>query len=116
MWWSNRYNKPLKDPTLQSYTLEELAYEHYLFSEMKTLNDKAIEEENDMIEEGRVRSDEEWADEMEREEAEMEAAKEVQDPSSNPENVKWMEEEMNRQKELYGEDFGEDIVSDFEGL
>ena len=26
-WWSQKYNRPLKDPLLHSYTLEELAYE-----------------------------------------------------------------------------------------
>ena len=28
-WWSNLYNRPLKDPLLESYTLEELLYEFY---------------------------------------------------------------------------------------
>jgi hypothetical protein len=26
-WWSRKFNRPLKDPLLQTYTLEELAYE-----------------------------------------------------------------------------------------
>lgn len=70
---------------------------------------------NDKIEEAKTKSDEDWADEMEREEEEL-AAKV---PSANavdivgPNNVQWAEEEIKKYKEEYGEDFGENIDIDF---
>jgi hypothetical protein len=110
MWWSNRYNKPLKDPTLLSYTLEELAYEYHLFSEAQSYNMEIAEEESDKIEEAKVQEDEDWANEMEREEQEAS----INNPLDDPNNIKWMEEEMARQKQLFGDSFGDDIMDNFE--
>ena len=44
--------------------------------------------------------------------------KEVQEemkPWEDPENVDWMEKQLQEGKELFGEDFGEDLDVDFEG-
>jgi len=30
-WWCNHYRRPLKDPLLQEYTLEELQIEHFMY-------------------------------------------------------------------------------------
>lgn len=30
-WWCRQYNRPLKDPLLQEYTLEELQIEYFMF-------------------------------------------------------------------------------------
>jgi len=54
-WWSEYYNRPLKDPILEKYTLEELAYEFFLkkMSDPETVKKQAQEKKN--------KEDEEWA-------------------------------------------------------
>ena len=44
----------------------------------------------------------------------MEAAEAEQDPTKDPENIAWMEEQMEAAKAIYGDNFGEDISEDFE--
>lgn len=45
-WWSEKYNRPLKDPLLQSYSIEELIYEYCVFSaKEKLINDIKKEKE-----------------------------------------------------------------------
>lgn len=31
-WWCKKYNRPLKDPLLQTYTLEELQIEYFMYA------------------------------------------------------------------------------------
>ena len=112
-WWSDRYNRPLKDPLLLSYSLEELAYEYYLHIERRAAENERIEAENDKIEEAKLKADQEWADQMEAEEEEDESA--PPDPTLDPANIKWMQEEIEKNKQELGEDFGEDLSLDFEG-
>jgi hypothetical protein len=65
-WWSDKYNRPLKDPLLLSYTLEELLYEfhdkikreeHKNYdsigndSDQNVLDDEALEESIEWIKE-----------------------------------------------------------------
>lgn len=102
----------MKDPLLQTYTLEELLYEFHSVQQQKLARTEAAEEENDRIEEESEKEAQDWADRMEAEEEEAEAAA-LADPSKHPDNVKWMEEQLRVEKELYGEDFGEDISTDF---
>ena len=118
-WWSRTYNRPLKDPLLQSYTIEELLYEFFDRIERQKAEQERIESESDRIEEAKERADEDWAEKMEREELEAEmrknAAKNTHpDPTQDPENIAWMEEQLKRGKEEFGEDFGEDIKENFE--
>lgn len=117
-WWSDKYNRPLKDPVLLSYTLEELAYEYYLSIERRAADNERIELDNDKIEEAKDSAAQEWADKMEAEEAaESEKAKEnigSADPTLDPANVKWMEQEIEKNKQELGEDFGEDLSLNFE--
>src|ERR1700686_1993722 len=50
-WWSNTYNRPLKDPLLESYTLEELVYEFYDKIERQKAGEERSTQEADKIEE-----------------------------------------------------------------
>lgn len=119
-WWSRTYNRPLKDPLLQSYTMEELLYEFYDRIERAKAEQERLEQEDVKIEEQQDRAAEDWAEKMEREEREAEmradaAKSEVKsDPTKDPANIKWMEEQLARGKELFGETFGEDIEESFE--
>lgn len=99
-WWSRTYNRPLKDPLLESYTLHELLYEFYDKSARKKAVELSFEEEADRIEEKQLDDTMAWVEEEERKEREAaEAKKKIEDE-------KWMLEQM--KKEL-GDDFGEDI-------
>lgn len=102
-----------------SYTLEELLYEFYDRIERQKAADEALEQDGVKIEEDKDRAAEDWAEKMEREEREAEMRAEASksktvDPTTDPENVKWMEEQIQANKEIHGETFGEDIDESFE--
>jgi hypothetical protein len=74
-----------------------------------------------MQEEQKEKINLDWADEMEQKDlAQTKAqaaaleAKKFEDPTKDPENVKWMEEQMKIHKEQFGETFGENIEENFE--
>lgn len=120
-WWSRTYNRPLKDPLLLTYTIEELLYEFYDRIERLKADQERLEQEDVKIEEDKDRRAEDWAEKMEREEREAEmrasAAKSEEksvDPTKDPANIKWMEEQLQQAKQVYGETFGEDIEDNFE--
>lgn len=118
MWWCERYNRPLKDPLLQEYTLEELAYEYHIFSEKEEYRKELAEEEADKIEEEKIREDEEWANMMEAQLAQEQPKpkaeqKSVEAPVSDPNNAEWMEKHIQENKLYFGDDFGEDLSIDF---
>jgi len=115
-WWSDKYSRPLKDPMLLSYTLEELAYEYYLTIERSKAEAERIQVESDKIEEAKLQEADEWADQMEAEEAAEEAknAAVPPDPMKDPKNIEWMQQEIEKNKQELGEDFGEDLSVNFE--
>jgi hypothetical protein len=120
-WWSRTYNRPLKDPLLQTYTLEELLYEFYDKIERRLAEEERINSEADKIEDSKEQADLDWAEQEEKRELEALKAKAANqeatpatDPTKDPANVAWMEEQMSKAKELLGEDFGEDIEESFE--
>lgn len=127
-WWSKTYNRPLKDPLLLTYTLEELLYEFFDRVERERAADTQVEVDADRIEDKKVQENLDWAEEEERKELEAlrkqqeEVAQKAEetsiDPSEDPDNAAWMEEvlrkEMEAAKAEFGEDFGKDIVEDFE--
>lgn len=121
-WWSRTYNRPLKDPLLQSYSLEELLYEFYDRIERTKAEQERLELEGDKIEESKEREVLDWAEAEERKElesmksnaAKAKESKKVDDPTKDEANVKWMDEQIAKAKELYGDDFGEDINESFE--
>lgn len=120
-WWSKVYNRPLKDPLLQTYTLEELLYEFYDKIERRTAEIERNEANEANQETAKEKADHDWAEKMEREELEQlkaeastEEAARKQDPVKDPDNIKWMEEQMRLAKAQFGESFGEDIEEKFD--
>lgn len=69
-WWCQTYNKPLKDPILLSYTIDELAYEFFRHFYNKPENDPNKERKDAQA----VNEDEEW---VKRELASIKAAEQV---------------------------------------
>ena len=121
LWWSNQYKRPLKDPLLLSYSLEELMYEYYAHTERNIYEQEQLQAENDRIEEERIQADEDWADDMERQEAEervaraeAEKAKQIKDPTQDPEHLEWVEKQLKESDTIF-EDFGQDLNIDFGG-
>lgn len=120
-WWSKTYNRPLKDPILQSYTTEELLYEYYNRVERANAEVDAVEEESDKIEDKKLQENLDWAEleekaELERLLAAEAKAKEVEpvvDPMEDEANREWVEKQIEEAKEVHGESFGEDIDMDF---
>lgn len=118
-WWSRTYSRPLKDPILLSYTLEELLYEFYDRIERRAAEEERIELEADTIEMKKEQADLDWAEVEEKKELEAIRAKAAlketppPDPTKDPANVKWMEDQMAAAKKIHGDTFGEDIQDDF---
>ena len=100
----------MKDPLLQTYTFEELMYEFHSVHEEVEAAAERVQQENDKIEEAKEQATLDWVEQMETEDAAAAAAK---DPSKDPQNVKWMEEQLALDKAAFGEDFGEDLNLDF---
>ena len=110
----------MKDPVLLSYSFEELMYEFQSVKEHKKAQIEQAEQETDKIEEEKEQANNDWAAQLEAEEAAAEAAAEAEaaarikeDPSKDPTNIKWMEEQIALSKEQLGEDFGENLNLDF---
>lgn len=117
-WWSTTYNRPLKDPLLESYTLEELIYEFYDKIERAKAAEERLAAEDDKIEEAKEKEVLDWAEAEEKKELEemqrMLAKKGNADPTKDPENIKWMKEQLEKAKQAWGNDFGDDIETTFE--
>ena len=121
-WWSKTYNRPLKDPILLSYTLEELLYEFFDRIEREKAYKERIEQESDKIEEQKEKEALDWAEQEEKKELEaMKAAAAGKDgdgpsvdPTKDPANIAWMEKQIEEAKAIYGETFGEDIEESFD--
>lgn len=115
-WWSNTYNRPLKDPLLESYTLEELLYEFYDKIERQSAAEERSTKEADKIEEAKEKEVLDWAEQEEKkelEEMQRQANKPIS-PAQDPENIKWMNEQLEKAKHIHGDTFGEDIDEKFE--
>lgn len=97
---------------LQEYTFEELAYEYYAHGEYDKSKIERLEQENDKIDMEEHTEAADWADQMEADE--FDEPEETPDPLQDPENIEWMEQQMEEGKALYGDDFGKDISGDFE--
>lgn len=112
-WWSRTYNRPLKDPMLKEYTFEELLYEFYDRIEREAAAEEIAEQQTDKIEEAKDQAAMDWAEQEEKRELEEQARREQglppEDPTKDPANVKWMQEQVAKQKQLLGDDFGEDF-------
>ena len=119
-WWSRTYSRPLKDPILLSYTLEELLYEFYDRIERRAAEEERIELEADTIEMDKEKADLDWAELEEQKELDALKAKAAKqevtnsDPTKDPANVKWMEEQLAAAKKIHGDTFGEDVELGFD--
>jgi hypothetical protein len=109
-WWSEYYSRPLKDPILQEYTTEELVYEYHDKVERRRVELESTEQDNDKIEEDRLKSNLDWAEKEEMKELEKNQSEE---DVEKEEDKKWMEEQLKKEKEQFGEDYGEDVEIDF---
>lgn len=126
-WWSRTYNRPLKDPLLETYTVEELLYEFYDRQERELAADSHVDQDADRIETKKVQENLDWAEEEERKELEALRLKQAGEaapaepinPLEDPSNKEWMqkqiEQDLELAKETFGSDFGEDIDEDFNG-
>lgn len=115
-WWSNTYNRPLKDPLLESYSLEELLYEFYDKIERQKAAEERATKDADKMEEAKEKEVLDWAEQEEKKEIEemkAQAAKLAADPTSDPANLKWMNEQLEKYKQEFGDSFGEDIDETF---
>jgi hypothetical protein len=107
-WWSKLYNRPLKDPLLDTYTLYELLYEYRDKIERVKVAEMGIEQETDKIEDAKTDETLDWIEEEERKEREaMEAAQQAK----LIEDEKWMVQQLKKEN---GDDFGEDIDLNFQ--
>lgn len=98
------------------YTLEELLYEFFDRTERIKATEEQLNIENDRIEANKEQEVLDWAEAEEKKELEAmkAAAAAQQDPTKDPENVAWMEEQMKQAKKMFGEDFGDDVDESFE--
>lgn len=101
--------------------MEELLYEFYDKIERRAAEEERSESDSVKIEEGKEKADQDWAEQEERKELEalkakaaVEETQPTQDPTKDPVNVAWMEEQLKKGKEKFGETFGEDIEDEFE--
>lgn len=101
-WWCRKYNRPLKDPLLQTYTIEELSYEYFLDMEIQKAAQENVQLEADKIEEAKQKQAEAWADEMEEDEEDV-----------GDEAADWMAKEIEKSKTLLGDNFGENLDIEF---
>jgi hypothetical protein len=117
-WWSRVYTRPLKDPLLLSYTLEELLYEFYDRIERVSAEEERSKQQEIQEEDVKEKQVMDWAEEEERKELEAQARGAAQkipvDPTKDPDNVRWMEEQIKKAKVELGDDFGEDLELNFD--
>lgn len=102
-WWSRTYNRPLKDPLLDSYSLLELLYEYRDKVERVRAEEAGFELEADKIEDAKTEETLDWIEEEERKERE---AAEAAAKAKLERDDQWMLEQLKKQN---GDDFGEDI-------
>jgi Glu-tRNA(Gln) amidotransferase subunit E-like FAD-binding protein len=114
-WWSKFYARPLKDPLLDSYTLEELLYEYNDIISRKKAEEDLAKVENDKIEEEKYDQTLKWVEEQERLEAEL-AAQEDELAKKSEGNVEQIKNSHNQEKKsaIFDEgEFPEEIDTNF---
>jgi hypothetical protein len=122
-WWSKTYNRPLKDPLLEMYTLEDLLYEFYDKVERNLAEQERMKGQEIAEEELKEKDVLDWAEREEQKELEAiavstkkapESTPPITDPTKDPANIKWMEEQMRLAKAELGDDFGNDLELNFD--
>ena len=107
-WWSRTYNRPLKDPLLQEYTIYELFYEYHDKEQRIQASEESLEHIADKIELEEEQETIDWIEEEERKEKEAEL---IAQEEAKKADDKWMLDQL---KEEHGEDFGDDVDVDFQ--
>ena len=115
-WWSRVYSRPLKDPLLQTYTIEELLYEFYDKTERNLAEEERVAGQEVKVEEAKEKEVLDWAAEEERKERELQkkGTEKPKDPTKDPDNVRWMEEQIRLAKVELGDDFGDNLELNFD--
>lgn len=80
MWWCVKFSRPMKDPLLDTYTLQELALEYLIHFYMNPDNDPNEKKRK----ESQEQSDFEWAKEQLKK-IQPEKSKKIQDSEKAPE-------------------------------
>ena len=88
-----------------------MLYEYHDKTERKRAAEEDVDKESDKIEDERLEANLSWAEEEER--REMEELKAKQEAEQKKKDKAWMEEQLKKEKEKFGEDFGEDLTIDF---
>jgi biopolymer transport protein ExbB/TolQ len=107
-WWSRTYSRPLKDPLLQEYTLEELYYEYRDHTERRIAAEEQADDAADNIEQQKMDEALSWA----AAEEEKESKEDISEVSEA--DQEWMKSIIEEAKQEYGEDFGENVGVDFD--
>jgi 5-methylcytosine-specific restriction endonuclease McrA len=82
LWWCNKFNRPLKDPLLEQYSLEELAYEYLVWFYMNPDNDPTKQ----VKEQARKQDEENWAlEQLRKIQEKQKNAKKNAEPQKAPE-------------------------------
>jgi len=105
-WWSAKYSRPLNNPLLQQYSLEELLYEYFLHLEKDIVAEENQKEAEDKVETDKIDAGEAWADQMEAE-FEEEMAREAEER----EKEEWMKKQLEAEE---SQEFKEDLSINFE--
>lgn len=88
-------------------------YEFWDRIEREKAATESAEQEGDKIEEAKEKEVLDWAEREEQKELEELAKKGADqhkaDPTKDPENIKWMQDQLEAQKKIFGDDFGEDV-------
>lgn len=95
-----------------------MLYEFYDRLERKAAEEERQKTEEVDLEVAKDKENLDWAEMEEKKELEQIKAKaaavKTPDPTKDPDNIKWMEEQIRLAKKVYGDSFGEDIKMDFE--
>ncbi len=103
----------MKDPLLKEYTLEELYYEYRDRAEREKAASEAIEKKADNIEQEKIDEALAWAEAEEKMEQQGTTDSNGATWMPSEEDKLWMDKEMSKAKEEFGDDFGEDINEEF---
>ena len=110
-WWSKTYNRPLKDPLLQEYTIYELFYEYHDKKERALAIEEDFEYITDKIEASEEKETLDWVEEEERKEREEAEATALAIEEEKEADEQWM---LQKLKDEHGDDFGDDLNLDFD--
>lgn len=96
-------------------------YEFYDRIERQKAAEEAVEQESDKIESDKDQKIQDWAEEEEKrelaEQMEKDKAKAesmIPKPAEDSMNKAWMDDQLRKEKEIFGDSFGEDVAVSFE--